>query len=214
MQDLKGIKVVVTGGSRGIGREICLEMAAAGADVALAYRKSAAGAHSVVAEINAMGRRGFAFAADFSDYDQTARFIEDSHAALGGIDVLVYCAGVFPQALLSEISVEDWESVMRVNLHGAHYGASKAGLLGLTYCLAKELGPDGITVNAILPGRIDTDMIQYADDARRREWLKATPVGYFGAASDAAGIAVFLASEQARYITGAKINVNGGLLPG
>lgn len=249
MNSLDGVKVVVTGGSRGIGRQICLEMARAGADVALAYRTSAAGAENVVSEIHAIGRKGCAFAADFSSYDQTAQFIQCAADALGGIDVLVYCAGVFPQALLSQISAQDWEQVMRVNLdgafyackfslpylkksrrgriilyssqaalagtaHGAHYGASKAGLLGLTYCLAKELGSDGITVNAVLPGRIETDMIQYADDAKRKEWLKATPVGYFGDPSDAAGIAVFLASEQARYITGAKINVNGGLLPG
>ena len=249
MKSLEGVEAVVTGGSRGIGRQICLEMAGAGANVALAYRKSAAGAEEVVSQIRAMGREAFAFPADFSSYEQTNQFVERSREALGGVDVLVYCAGVFPQALLSEISVEDWERVLRVNLdgafyackcalpylkqssrgriilyssqaalsgtaHGAHYGASKAGLLGLTYCLAKELGPDGITVNAVLPGRIDTDMIQYADDAKRKEWLKATPLGYFGAPSDAASIAVFLASKEARYITGAKINVNGGLLPG
>lgn len=248
--ELKDKKVVVTGGSRGIGREVCIAMARAGADVALAYNSSAAGAMEVVREIEAMGRRAYALKADFSDSAQTTGFINEAAEKLGGLDVLVYSAGVFPQALITETSDDDWYRVMRVNLdgaffacraavphmrksgnggriilfssqaalagtaHGAHYGASKAGLLGLTYCLAKELGPDRITVNAILPGRIDTDMLKYADEERRRNWLKSTPLGYFGEPRDTAATAVFLASEGARYITGAKININGGLLPG
>lgn len=246
---LEGKKVIVTGGSRGIGREICLEMAREGADVALAYLKSADSAMDVVREIEAMGRGALAMQADFSDARQTQAFVDRSAEALGGLDVLVYCAGVFPQARIEDISDEDWYRVMRINLdgaffacraaaphmkrrsggrivlfssqaalagtaHGVHYGASKAGLLGMTYCLAKELGPDRITVNAVLPGRIDTDMLGYADEARRKQWLESTPLGYFGETRDAAGVAVFLASEEARYITGAKINVNGGLLPG
>ena len=246
---LNGKKAAVTGGSRGIGREICLELARAGADVSLAYCRSADSAEAVAAEIRAMGRNGVALKADFSKADESGAFIRQSVDTLGGLDILVYCAGVFLQSGIEQISDENWHSVMAVNLdgaffacraatphlkrsaggriilfssqaalagtaHGAHYGASKAALLGLTYCLAKELGPDGITVNAVLPGRIDTEMLDYASEARRKEWLMSTPLGYFGEARDAAGIVVFLASEEARYITGAKINVNGGLLPG
>ena len=246
---LNGKKAAVTGGSRGIGREVCLELAGAGADVALAYCHSADSAEAVAAEIRAMGRNGVALKADVSRADESGAFIERSAGALGGLDILVYCAGVFPQSGVEQISDEDWYGVMRVNLdgaffacraatphlkrsaggriilfssqaalagtaHGAHYGASKAALLGLTYCLARELGPDGVTVNAVLPGRIETEMLDYASESRRREWLKSTPLGYFGETRDAAGIAVFLASEEARYITGAKINVNGGLMPG
>ena len=96
----------------------------------------------------------------------------------------------------------------------AEYGASKAALLGLTYCLAKELGPDGITVNAILPGRIDTEMLAYATPERRAQWLQSTPLGRFGDTADIAELAVFLASDKGGYITGAKINVNGGLSTG
>ncbi len=248
--ELKDKRVIVTGGSRGIGRAVCLAMARAGADVALAYNRSAESAQAVVDEIAGMGRRAFALQADFSDSQQTSGFIDAAAAKLGGLDVLVHSAGVFPQALVTETSDEEWHRVMRVNLdsaffacraaipymrasgaggriilfssqaalagtaHGAHYGASKAGLLGLTYCLAKELGPDHITVNAILPGRIETDILKYADEERRRDWIKATPLGYIGEPCDAAAVAVFLASEGARYITGAKININGGLLPG
>ena len=90
----------------------------------------------------------------------------------------------------------------------------KAALLGLTYCLAKELGPDGITVNAILPGRIDTEMLAYATPERRAQWLQSTPLGRFGDTADIAELAVFLASDKGGYITGAKINVNGGLSTG
>ena len=250
MKELEGRRVVVTGGSRGIGREICLEMAAAGADVALAYNRSADSALVVVSDIEALGQKGFALQADFSDPDATGRFVRESADLLGGIDVLVHCAGVFPQGLIGDITDEEWFRVMRVNLdsaffacraavpylrknpdggriilfssqaalagtaHGAHYGASKAGLLGLTYSLSKELGPDHITVNAILPGRIETEMLAYATPERRKSWLESTPLGYIGEARDVAGMAVFLASERGRYLTGAKININGGLLPG
>ncbi len=249
MFSLNGKKAAVTGGSRGIGREICLELARAGADVALAYHRSADSAEAVAAEIRSIGRNAIALKADFSKADESGAFIERSAESLGGLDILVYCAGVFLQSGVEQIADEDWYGVMRINLdgaffacraatphlkrsaggriilyssqaalagtgHGAHYGASKAGLLGLTYCLAKELGPDGITVNAVLPGRIETEMLDYASETRRREWLMSTPLRYIGETRDAAGIAVFLASEEARYITGAKINVNGGLITG
>lgn len=250
MGKLDGKKVIVTGGSRGIGKEICLEMADAGADVVLSYNSSSAAAEEIVAEIEKKGRRAKAYQADFSGSEQAGAFIEAAADFLGGVDVLVHCAGVFPQSLIEDITDDDWHKIIHVNLdsaffacrsvvpylkaneeggriilmssqaalagtaHGAHYGASKAGILGLTYCLAKELGPFKITVNSILPGRIDTDMLKYASEERRKDWLKGTPAGYIGETKDIAGVAVFLASPEARYINGAKINVNGGLLPG
>ena len=190
MQLLEGRKAVVTGGSRGIGREICLLLAENGADVALAYRKSTVEAEQLREEIAAMGRSCIAVQADVSVSADVDRFVTQAAQALGGIDILVNCAGVFPQALIEDITDEDWSRVMRINLdgafyacraaapylkksgkngriinlssqaalngtaHGVHYGASKAALLGLTYCLAKELGPDGITVNAMHPGAV------------------------------------------------------------
>ena len=250
MQLLEGRKAVVTGGSRGIGREICLLLAENGADVALAYRKSTVEAEQLREEIAAMGRSCIAVQADVSVSADVDRFVTQAAQALGGIDILVNCAGVFPQALIEDITDEDWSRVMRINLdgafyacraaapylkksgkngriinlssqaalngtaHGVHYGASKAALLGLTYCLAKELGPDGITVNAILPGRIDTEMLAYATPERRAQWLQSTPLGRFGDTADIAELAVFLASDKGGYITGVKINVNGGLSTG
>ena len=236
MQLLEGRKAVVTGGSRGIGREICLLLAENGADVALAYRKSTVEAEQLREEIAAMGRSCIAVQADVSVSADVDRFVTQAAQALGGIDILVNCAGVFPQALIEDLTDEDWSRVMRINLkksgtngriinlssqaalngtaHGVHYGASKAALLGLTYCLAKELGPDGITVNAILPGRIDTEMLAYATPERRAQWLQSTPLGRFGDTADIAELAVFLASDKGGYITGAKINVNGGLSTG
>ena len=250
MQLLEGRKAVVTGGSRGIGREICLLLAKNGADVALAYRKSAAEAEQLRDEILAIGRSCIAVQADVFASADVDRFVLQAAQALGGVDILVNCAGVFPQALIEDITDEDWSRVMRINLdgafyacraaapylknsgkngriinlasqaalngtaHGAHYGASKAALLGLTYCLAKELGPDGITVNAILPGRIDTEMLAYATPERRAQWLQSTPLGRFGDTADIAELTVFLASDKGGYITGAKINVNGGLSTG
>ena len=250
MQLLEGRKAVVTGGSRGIGREICLLLAENGADVALAYRKSTVEAEQLREEIAAMGRSCIAVQADVSASADVDRFVTQAAQALGGIDILVNCAGVFPQALIEDITDEDWSRVMRINLdgafyacraaapylknsgkngriinlssqaalngtaHGAHYGASKAALLGLTYCLAKELGPDGITVNAILPGRIDTEMLAYATPERRAQWLQSTPLGRFGDTADIAELTVFLASDKGGYIMGAKINVNGGLSTG
>lgn len=234
MQLLEGRKAVVTGGSRGIGREICLLLAENGADVALAYRKSTVEAEQLREEITAMGRSCIAVQADVSVSADVDRFVTQAAQALGGIDILVNCAGVFPQALIEDITDEDWSRVMRINLDGAFYAcraaapylkksgkngriinlSSQAALLGLTYCLAKELGPDGITVNAILPGRIDTEMLAYATPERRAQWLQSTPLGRFGDTADIAELAVFLASDKGGYITGAKINVNGGLSTG
>ena len=187
---------------------------------------------------------------DVTSDESAAAFCEAALRISPRVDALVNCAGVFPQALIEDITYEDWSRVMRINLdgafyacraaapylkksgttgriinlssqaalngtaHGVHYGASKAALLGLTYCLAKELGPDGITVNAILPGRIDTEMLAYATPERRAQWLQSTPLGRFGDTADIAELAVFLASDKGGYITGAKINVNGGLSTG
>lgn len=126
MQLLEGRKAVVTGGSRGIGREICLLLAENGADVALAYRKSAVEAEQLREEIAAMGRSCIAVQADVSVSADVDRFVTQAAQALGGIDILVNCAGVFPQALIEDITDEDWSRVMRINLDGAFYACRAA----------------------------------------------------------------------------------------
>mgnify|MGYP001070071529 CR=1 FL=1 len=126
MQLLEGRKAVVTGGSRGIGREICLLLAENGADVALAYRKSTVEAEQLREEITAMGRSCIAVQADVSVSADVDRFVTQAAQALGGIDILVNCAGVFPQALIEDITDEDWSRVMRINLDGAFYACRAA----------------------------------------------------------------------------------------
>ena len=246
----EGKNVLVTGAARGIGRAVALAFARDGANVLVNTRRQET-LDAIYEEVSAAGNgRTAKYLADVGDIEQINAMCDYMIRELGGIDILVNCAGVFPQALIEDITDEDWSRVMRINLdgafyacraaapylkksgkngriinlssqaalngtaHGVHYGASKAALLGLTYCLAKELGPDGITVNAILPGRIDTEMLAYATPERRAQWLQSTPLGRFGDTADIAELAVFLASDKGGYITGAKINVNGGLSTG
>lgn len=250
MIDLKGRKALVCGGSKGIGREICLELARCGADVAFSWLSSRESAEQAADSIREMGRKALIRQADLADPAQAERLVMDAASFLGGLDILVHTAGVFMSNATVDISDDEWRHVMATNVdsafyacraalphlkqsgrrgrvilyssqvalagtaHALHYAASKAAILGMVYSLAKELGPSGVTVNAVLPGRLETDMLGYADEARRTDWLKQTPLGYIGEAADAAGLTAFLASDQARYITGAKIQVNGGLVMG
>lgn len=250
MMDLKGRRALVCGGSRGIGREVCLELARCGADVALSFLGSRESAAQTADSVREMGRKALALRADLSDAAQADGLVRDAAGFLGGLDILVHTAGVFISNAAGDISNDEWRQVMATNVdsafyacraalpflkqsgnrgrvilyssqaalagtaHALHYGTSKAAILGMTYSLARELGPFGVTVNAVLPGRLETDMLGYADEVRRADWLKQTPLGYIGEAGDAAGLTAFLASDRARYITGAKIQVNGGLVMG
>lgn len=250
MVDLTGRKALVCGGSRGIGREISLELARCGADVALTCHQSRESAEQAAGSIREMGRRALALQADLSDPAQAARLVGEAADFLGGLDILVHTAGVFIANAAEDISDDEWRHVMATNVdsafyacraalpclkqsgprgrvilfssqaalagtaHALHYGTSKAAILGMAYSLARELGPLGVTVNTVLPGRLETDMLGYADEARRADWLRQTPLGYIGEPRDAASLTAFLASDQARYITGAKLQVNGGLVMG
>lgn len=243
-------KVVVVGGSRGIGKAICVEFANAGFDVAIIYHSNDAAAESVKEEVESAGRRACIVKADMSDYAQNKDAIVNAAGFLGGIDVLVNSAGIFPKQALEEITVESWNKVINTNLNscfysiqnaipylkeskhggriinmssqaaltgsvnGTAYCASKAGILGLTYALAKELGSAGITINAVVPGRIATEMIDYASAERKNEWLRETPLGRFGTPEEVAKAVLFLASDASSYVTGAKLNICGGLIMG
>lgn len=243
-------KVLVVGGSRGIGRAICIKFAQAGADIALIYRSREAEAQDVCQEISSLGRKAVALRADMSNFQENIEAVRAAAEELGGLDVLVNSVGIFPKQSIIEIQPQAWTKLINTNLssyffsiqaalpylrnsatggkvinlssqaamtgsvNGSHYCAAKAGVLGLTYALAKELGPTGITVNALVPGRINTEMIGYADEKRREEWLAETPLGRFGEAMDVASAALFLASDGGNYITGAKINICGGILMG
>ena len=246
MLALEGKVALVTGGSRGIGRAIALELARRGADVAVNYAHNAEAAQQVVAEIEALGRRAVALPADVGDFAQAAALVAAVLDALGRLDILVNNAGIVRDALLLRMQEADWDDVLRVNLKGAfnpskaavrpmlrqhfgriinvssvsglmgqvgqaNYAAAKAGLIGLTKSMARELAARDITVNAVAPGFIPTDMNVAVDETLRERLRELIPLGRFGAADDVAHAVAFLASNEAAYITGAVLPVDGGL---
>ena len=246
MLTLKGKVALVTGGSRGIGRAIALELARQGADVAVNYARNAEAATQVVAEIVSLGRRAVALPADVGDFDQAATLVGTTVDVLGRLDILVNNAGIVRDTLLLRMQETDWDDVLRVNLKGAfntskaaarlmarqragriinissvsglmgqvgqaNYSASKAGLIGLTKSMAREFAARGITINAVAPGFVTTDMTAALDEELRERMLTLIPLGRFGAAEDVAHVVAFLASDAAAYITGAVLPVDGGL---
>lgn len=246
---LAGRVVLVTGGSRGIGRAICIALAEQGAIVAVHYRAQADAANNVVTQIVTNGGKAAIFQADVSETAQVTRLIEQVTAQLGEIDILVNNAGEMTDSSVEEMSDEMWEQTLSVNLSSAfrcaracipamktkkwgriinigsqaaytgssnhaHYAAAKAGLLGLTFSLAKELGTFGITVNLVAPGRITTDLLLERMAGREQEWLAQTPLRRIGEPEEVAGAVAFLASDAGSYITGANLHINGGLVMG
>jgi 3-oxoacyl-[acyl-carrier protein] reductase len=238
--------VVVTGGSRGIGRAICLAFAEADTRVFLNYRSDAAAAAETVAACGAAGGRAEAVPADVADRTAVAAFFERVLAETGRIDVLVCNAGITRDALVMRMSPADWDDVIATDLTGAfhcvkaaartmvrqrsgriilvtsvvgvtgnagqaNYAAAKAGLIGLTKSLARELASRRITVNAVAPGLVDTDMTAALAPGAREALLAAIPLGRIGSAAEVAAAVHFLASEAAGYITGQVVQVNGGM---
>jgi len=239
----EGKTVVVTGASRGIGREIAMQFAAQGASVAC-VATSQINADSTVLEIANDRCKGYA--CDVSDAESVEATFKQIETDLGTISVLVNNAGITRDTLMMRMSVEDWDKVMSVNLRGAfncskavmrgmmkarwgrivnvtsvvglhgaagqaNYSASKAGLVGLTMSTAKELGSRGITCNAVAPGFIETDMTSDLPAEMRESVVKSAPLGRLGLPSDIAGAVLFFASEEAGYVTGQTLTVDGGL---
>ena len=241
---------IVTGGSRGIGREIARELARARYAVVVNYGSRSEDAEQVVAEIAAAGGAAAALRADVSDRAAVDRMFEAIDARFGRLDALVNNAGVARRVeAMTEISDETWRRTLAVNLDGAfycmraaigrlkaagggrivnissgaartggsvgaHYAASKAGLLALTIRAARELARDGISVNAVLPSVIETEMLgAIAPTAEGRERLRAQlPMGRFGRADEVARLVRFLVAEAPDYLTGELIALHGARL--
>lgn len=229
-------KVIITGGSRGIGACLVESFKKEGCKVAFTYNNT---------EVNIAGAKGFK--ADFASVEQTRKAIIDAIEYLGGVDILINNAGIAHFSLFTDIKEEDWQRVMDINLNSAYrcsqevlpyminqkfgriinissmwgisgsscevaYSVSKAGLMGLTKALAKEVGPSGITVNCIAPGVIDTDMNKCLDSATLDELKESTSVCRLGKPSDIAAAALYLASDAASFVTGQVLTVDGGFI--
>ncbi len=236
---------LITGASRGIGREIALALGRAGARV-IGTATTAEGAEAIGATLAAEGCRGRGAQLDVSSAASIEALLEQIEAGGELPTILVNNAAITRDALLLRMRLEDWEQVLATNLtsvfrlskaclrrmmkerHGrivnvtsvvgltgnpgqANYAAAKAGLIGFTKSLAKEVASRGITVNAVAPGFIDTDMTRALSEAQRTALLGQIPAGRLGAAADVAAAVLFLASPQAGYITGETLHVNGGM---
>jgi 3-oxoacyl-[acyl-carrier protein] reductase len=246
MEVLTGKTALVTGGGTGIGREIALALARAGADVAVVNRSNIDAAQEVAAEIEKLGRRSLAIRANVSIARDAENIVSQVLTSFGRLDILVNNAGTTRDTLLLRMSEDDWDAVLDTNLKGVflvskaalkpmvkqkrgkiinissvmgligsagqtNYCASKAGVIGFTKSLAKEVGARNIQVNSVAPGFIETAMTDNLKDDYREQILKNIPAGRLGTVQDIAQTAVFLASPSSDYITGQTITVDGGL---
>lgn len=245
--NLAGKAALVTGASRGIGREIALELARQGANVAVNFAGSEAKANEVVDEIKAMGRDAFTIKCNVSNGTEVADMVKAAIERFGKLDILVNNAGITRDNLLMRMKEQEWDEVIDTNLKGvflttkavtrqmmkqrggriinitsvvgvsgnpgqANYVAAKAGVIGLTKTTAKELASRNITVNAIAPGFITTDMTGQLPEDIKAEMLKQIPLARLGDPKDIAKAAAFLASDDSSYITGQTIHINGGMV--
>ena len=225
---LTGKVAVITGASRGIGRATAIELAKRGAFVIVNYRGSEAAALETVAEIKSAGGDAVCMAWDVSDYAECEKNIKQIIDTFGRIDILVNNAGITRDDLLMKLSEEDFDAVIAANLKGTfcmlHFVSRQmlrqrsgkiinlASVIGMTKSAAKELASRNITVNAVAPGWIETDMTKNLSDAARERMLSAIPLKKPGTAKQVAGVIAFLASEDADYITGQVLQVDGGML--
>ncbi len=238
---------LVTGGSRGIGKAIALELARQGARVAVNFVSQEAGAQAVAEAIRGAGGEAMTVRADVGDAAAVETMMEAVTAQWHRIDILVNNAGITRDTLLVRMTEDDWDAVLGTNLKGAflctrsvlrpmmrqrwgrvinlssivgvrgnpgqaNYAAAKAGLIGFTKSIAKEVASRNITVNALAPGWIESDMVAAVPENLRQEALNRIPAGRLGVPEDVAGVVAFLASDAASYVTGQLIGIDGGMV--
>ena len=242
-----GRVALITGGSRGIGRQIALSLAEQGADIVINYRGNQAAADEVRSTVESLGRRAVAIQADVADFAAATAMVAQATAAMGRLDVLVNNAGLTRDNLAMRMSEAEWDAVVDAVLKGtfacskavlrpmmrqrygriinigsvsglggnagqANYSAAKAGLVGLTKTLAKEMGSRNITVNLVAPGFIQTDLTADLPPTMVEEIVRRTPLGRLGTPADVAAAVCFLACDASGFITGQVLSVDGGLL--
>jgi 3-oxoacyl-[acyl-carrier protein] reductase len=243
---LKGRRALVTGASKGIGKEIAYALACEGCDVALNYRSSELEAEEVARWLEDTGVNTWVYPADVSDPESVAEMKRCVEKYFGKIDILVNNAGVNVDKLFVKMDQKMWDRVISVNLTGVfnctnsfintimesdsgriinitsivgqmgnvgqvNYAASKAGIIGMTKALAREMARKNVTVNAIAPGFIETDMVANIPDKIKDKILTQIPLGRFGRPQEVAQAVVYLASDEAAFITGHVLNINGGM---
>ncbi len=246
-REFEGRSAIVTGGTRGIGKAIALELARRGANVAFNYSKSADEAETLKAEVEKFSVKAIAAQCDVANTEAAAEFVGQVKDAFGTVDYLVNNAGIARDQLIMRMKEEDWDAVIDTNLKGAwnfskavlrpmmrnenggsilnissisgvvgmlgqsNYSASKAGMIGLTKSLAKEVASRKITVNALALGLIETEMAAEMNAEYREKYLTMIPLGRLGNVTEVAEIACFIISPAAAYITGQVIQADGGL---
>ena len=244
---LKGKNAIITGASRGIGREIALTLAENGANIVINYRNYNNEIEALVKDIEAKGVKIVTVKCDVSNFEEVENLISEATEKLGSIDILVNNAGITKDGLLMRMKQEDFESVLDVNLKGVfnttklitpimmkqrtgkiinissvvglvgnagqcNYAASKAGVIGFSKSIARELAPRGVNINVVAPGYIDTDMTNGLSDKVKESILQTIPMKKMGSTKDVANLVLFLSSGLSDYITGQVINVDGGMV--
>ena len=244
---LGGRTAVVTGGARGIGRSIAMELARQGASVLISYRREELLANAVAGNIRALGAECSSVRVDVRNAEDLEGLFEEARQGYGGVDILVNNAGVTEDGLVMRMSEEAWDKVVETNLKGtflatrlalrhmtrarwgriinitsvagimgnagqANYAAAKAGIIGFTKAVAREVASRQVTVNAVAPGFVLTDMTADLSDEQKNAILSLIPLGRHAEPDDISPLVAFLASDAAGYITGQTLHVDGGLV--
>ena len=244
---LKNKNAVITGATRGIGREIAITLAKNGANIAINYRKENEELNSLVNELKELGVDVFTKKCDVSNGEEVDEFIKESKMSLGSIDILVNNAGITKDGLILRMKENDFDSVIDVNLKGVfnttkaasgimmkqrygkiinissvvglsgnagqcNYAASKAGVIGFSKSIARELATRNVNVNVVAPGYINTDMTKDLPEKIKENIIQSIPMKKIGEPKEVANLVLFLASELSDYITGQVISVDGGMV--